>query len=386
MTGSIAPSLNLSTIKDNGRIYAYIGDYISHSIRTDHMSITSLPKAELTQTAQWNGPHCTSVTLESTHFSLEITHPIGDSTVRTSIYSKDGSTKPSVDGISDRRRIVRYDVQPDQPIIWAIDEPYEQEHIKGITFAINHLQFIQGAEKSLIDDLERVSNGTKLIKDVGGQFFFNLGSRMRKTRPYRVKEVESLIRERLELNQMVQANAYLWQVQAQRKGKSVICLAEAVCTVAMAEPYNISAYENPPLAYDGRTRLECLIDTMIVYVSNSYHTLYEDIPREAALLHRSISNPRRNFQSETEILHASFHLVISGYHTCRVSVKVSSHMSKLVVAVMDDSKHVFPNNKDKRISGHEKAREFVLYQSAGSCSILGAVVILKACTGNTRYL
>lgn len=286
---SIAPSLNSSTIEDNDRIYAYIGEYISHSsIGNDCMSITSLPKADLTQTAQWNGSQCTSVTLESTHFSLEVTHPVGDSTVRTCIYSKDRSTKPSVNGISNRRRIVRYDVRPDQPIIWAIDEPYEQEHIDGITFAINHLQFIEGAEKSLIDDLERVSNGTKLIKDVGGQFFLNLGSPMRKTKPYCVKEVESVIRERLELNQIVQANAYLWQVQALRKGKSVICLAEAICTVAMAEPYNISAYENPPLAYDGRTRLESLIDTMIVYVSNSYHTLYEGIPKEAALLHRSI--------------------------------------------------------------------------------------------------
>jgi hypothetical protein len=86
---------------------------------------------------------------------------------------------------------------------------------------------------------------------------------------------------------MVQANVYLWQVQVQRKGKSVICLAEAICTVAMAETYNISAYENPPLAYDGRTRMQSLIDTMVVYIVNSYHNLY-DIPKEPDQMHRSI--------------------------------------------------------------------------------------------------
>jgi hypothetical protein len=290
MTGSIAPNLNLSTIKDNGRTYAYIGDYISHSIRTDRMSITSLIEPNLTQTAQWTGDQCTSVTLESNHFSMEVIHPVGESTVQTSIYSKDRSPEYSnaiADRFSKRRRIVRYDVQPDQPIRWAITEPYEQEHIDGITFAINHLQFIQGAENSLIHDLERVSNGTKLIKEVEKQFFINLDNRMRKTRPYRVKQVETIITDRLRLNQMIEDDAYLWQVQAQRKGKSVICLAEAIRTVAMAEPYNISAYENPPLAYDGRTRLESLIDTMIVYISNSYATLY-GIPKVAADMHRSI--------------------------------------------------------------------------------------------------
>jgi hypothetical protein len=125
------------------------------------------------------------------------------------------------------------------------------------------------------------------MKDVGGQFFLNLGSPMRKTRPYRVKQVETIITDRLRLNQMIEDDAYLWQVQAQRKGKSVICLAEAIRTVAMAEPYNISAYENPPLAYEGRTRLKSLIDTMIVYISNSYATLC-GIPKVAADMHRSI--------------------------------------------------------------------------------------------------
>lgn len=152
---------------------------------------------------------------------------------------------------------------------------------------MNHLRSIQGAENSLINDLDRVSNGTKLIKEVGERCFLKFKSGMRKTRPYRVKQVETVITDRLRLNQMIQDDAYLWQVQAQRQGRSVICLAEAICAVAMAEPYNISAYENPLLAYDGRTRLESLTDTMIVYVSNSYHTLY-GIPKEAANLHRSI--------------------------------------------------------------------------------------------------